>query len=317
MIRKCLILLSYVAALATGYWLGVSPAWADEGDDMYERTSRMSTSALEACAARSDACRMQLGQAYLYGAKTADGEIRVDTNSAGGLLGAITRYPYARYLEAKRVLWEEKGDRTDGDYLRGASLLQSSCMEGVLKACIRSANVYAGRYDAFGYFKAHPDLKAASIALQNGIRLLNARLRTLADRTDDASRYERDSDESDRNDYQKMLGRVLIESNDRKGVALLEGILLNEREFDGDVLGELYETGHLVPRDLVKAYMYYDLGGDAREEDKQRMATSMTPGQINTALKRSWLWQEQHRSYRPGYRNGEDFPIQAHINDNE
>lgn len=36
----------------------------------------------------------------------------------------------------------------------------------------------------------------------------------------------------------------------------------------------------------------------------------MTPQQIDEVFKRLWQWQDQHRSYRTGYRSRETFPVQ-------
>ena len=81
----------------------------------------------------------------------------------------------------------------------------------------------------------------------------------------------------------------------------------------GNPLGSVYEQGEIVPRNLIKAYMYYDLGGNAYQPDKQRVAQKMSEEDINKAQELSWEWQEKHHSYRVGYRNATDFPIQSHI----
>lgn len=66
-------------------------------------------------------------------------------------------------------------------------------------------------------------------------------------------------------------------------------------------LARLYEKGLGVKQDLIKAYMYYDLAGTSANEAKQTLAHSMTQEQIEEAITQSHQWQDEHKSYRPGY----------------
>ena len=69
--------------------------------------------------------------------------------------------------------------------------------------------------------------------------------------------------------------------------------------------GEYFEKGMVVEKDLVKAYMMYDLGGGPGIEAKEAVAERMTEEQVEKAIARSWQWQLERNSYRPssnGYR---------------
>ena len=102
----------------------------------------------------------------------------------------------------------------------------------------------------------------------------------------------------------------MIENGDSKGVDALEKITFNDSDLGGQPLAGIYEEGNIVPQDLVKSYMYDDLGAEAYEQERQRIAKKMTPQHIDEALERLSQWQDQHRSYRPGYRHRETFPVQ-------
>lgn len=66
-------------------------------------------------------------------------------------------------------------------------------------------------------------------------------------------------------------------------------------------VGEYFENGLGTEKDLVKAYMMYDLGGTAGNEAKQAVAKKMTEEQIQEAISLSRKWQEEHNSVRPSY----------------
>lgn len=151
------------------------------------------------------------------------------------------------------------------------------------------------------------DLNKAIFYINKSIDMLNKKKKYLNDKG------ELDLVKNDLIEYEKYLGFLLVKKGDRQGVFMLEKIGSNDPSFMGVPLGDIFSEGKIVHQDLVKAYMYYDLGGDASIDDKERLAEQMTPEQINEALERSWQWQDQHRSYRPGYRNRADFPIQSHI----
>ncbi|GEN26326.1 hypothetical protein HCU01_42750 [Halomonas cupida] len=65
--------------------------------------------------------------------------------------------------------------------------------------------------------------------------------------------------------------------------------------------GEYFERGLGTEKDLVMAYMMYDLGGTGRNPEKQAVAEKMTDEQIQEAVSRSRQWQEEHNNIRPSY----------------
>ncbi|MFB4202172.1 tetratricopeptide repeat protein [Arhodomonas sp. KWT2] len=66
-------------------------------------------------------------------------------------------------------------------------------------------------------------------------------------------------------------------------------------------LGDYYAQGIGTEKDLVKAYMMYDLGGTGDIEKKEALAEKMTDEQVQEAIARSRRWQEEHNSVRPSY----------------
>ena len=75
-----------------------------------------------------------------------------------------------------------------------------------------------------------------------------------------------------------------------------------------EVLARLYEDGVLVPKNLQRAYVLYDLEGRVpTHPEKENIARQLTNEQLKAARRASWHWQETHNSYRPGY------PIKASI----
>lgn len=65
--------------------------------------------------------------------------------------------------------------------------------------------------------------------------------------------------------------------------------------------GEYFEKGLGTEKDLVKAYMMYDLGGTGSNPEKQAVAKKMTEEQIQEAISLSRKWQEEHNNMRPSY----------------
>ena len=70
-------------------------------------------------------------------------------------------------------------------------------------------------------------------------------------------------------------------------------------------LAEFFENGLGTEKDLVKAYMLYDLSTGIGREAKQELAKEMTDEQIKEAIARSWQWQMERGVVHPssdGYR---------------
>ena len=63
--------------------------------------------------------------------------------------------------------------------------------------------------------------------------------------------------------------------------------------------GEYFEKGMVVEKDLVKAYMMYDLSGTVPSTRRDELEERMTEEQIEEAIARSWQWQLERNSYRP------------------
>ena len=289
---------------------------ADENYFFHKKTQNMTFAELDDCARKDDICKIQLGQAYLYGEKTKDKKILINVEKSEKLLESVLRYPYARYLSARILLWVKDNDKNSNEYLKGISLMQSSCLEGVLKACVMSANIYMGNYEKFNQIKDINNpigYRRAEFMIKKGLDVINDNIKNLNGKEDKISGYEREVALDEKSSYEEFLGRIMIKKGDKKGIDILENILIDKCDFNGDILAEIYEKGNLVDKNVVKAYMYYDLGGSASVENKKNLTKQMTSAQIREAQELSWKWQEKHHSYRVGYRNATDFPIQSHI----
>jgi len=63
------------------------------------------------------------------------------------------------------------------------------------------------------------------------------------------------------------------------------------------LLGGMYHKGQGVSEDKVRAYLYYDLAARAGDEDaggeRDRVASDMTPEQVEEAKKRAAEWKAQ------------------------
>lgn len=66
-------------------------------------------------------------------------------------------------------------------------------------------------------------------------------------------------------------------------------------------LAEYYENGYGVDRNLVKAYIFYDLTGTSGIEGRDRVSKQMSDTQIQEAIEQSRAWQEEHRTFVPSY----------------
>ena len=101
------------------------------------------------------------------------------------------------------------------------------------------------------------------------------------------------------------LAGLLIERKDPDAISLLEKEVEADAPFASSLLAPLYETGALAPKNLIRAYMMYDLSGSGYTDEKAKVAEQMTPEQVHEAQEMSWRWQDEHRSYRAGYRGGD------------
>ena len=257
--------------------------------------------------------QLELGYAYVFGGRFEDINMKRDIIEAGKWSKLSSEYPYSRYLLGRMALITKKGYNFKGKY--GLSLIQSSCYEGVEDACVSAAKFYDKRYVEYQKLDIatasdEDNMKKAVLYYRKAIFLGENNLdywRSLKDKN------RIDIKKGDILDYQIHMAELLIKQKNKEGVSLLESLTYDSVDLGGDPLGTVYEQGEIVPRNLIKAYMYYDLGGNAYQPDKQRVAQKMSEEDINKAQELSWEWQEKHHSYREGYRNATDFPIQSHI----
>ena len=250
-------------------------------------------------------CNAALGYAYFKGFNTGEWEVKQDVKKSEYFLSMSLAHPYSRYLQGRILLSKIlNGEENKEKIKTGEALISSACYEQVVNACLTMSSIYADKYKNISIDmplnkkmeKSIRYIKKAISASDKYQHFLHAK----------NYKIEENIEKQYALAYQKQLALLLIKSGSREGVDILESISINDVDFDGTTLAKVYEEGEIVPQDLIKAYMYYDLsGGD--EEEKARLDKKMTSDQIKEALERSWNWQEQHHSYRPGYRSPWDY----------
>ena len=276
-------------------------SWALDYYEVKDSLKKENSNQIALCSEQENKnCQLILGFAYLYGGEFRDARLPKNIDRAVELLSESTMLPYSRFLLGKIYLDLQEKNHT------GIALIQSACEENIEEACAISAEQYSSRNGcdkSYKFFNCKYDIDKAIKYEEKIVYLYN---RKLGNRALDKNRILLIKINILK--YNIRLGELLVINNDARGVSLLESINLDELDFDIRTLARVYEEGKIVPQDLTKAYMYYDLTGGS-EEDKVRLAKKMTPAQMKAAAERSWNWQEQHHSYRPGYRTpaGYDF----------
>ena len=269
--------------------------YSNQRMDYYISVKKINKNYLLSCAETDMACKSMLGYAFLFGTPTNDSIIDKDLNKAEYWLEMSSSQSYSRLLLGELIAEKSYRDGTNQGK-RAIALIQSSCDENLSEGCMMMSSIYHHEY----YALKENDLDKAVCYLRKSINILENKKDTLK------SKDELRLTESELKESKNRLALLLIENGDAKGVAMLEKLELNNPDFTGEPLGDVYSEGKIVPQDLVKAYMYYDLSGGDKEE-KAHLVNKMTSDQIKEALERSWNWQEQHHSYRPGYRNPADY----------
>lgn len=104
--------------------------------------------------------------------------------------------------------------------------------------------------------------------------------------------------------YKKGIGG--IESNLKFYFKWLYVYTHSDKYYNGDLLGfdelaSCYEEGIGTEKDLVQAYKYYTLSGNAGAEGKHRVAEQMTPEQIQKGQRLANEWMQEHNAYVPNY----------------
>ncbi|GHB31331.1 tetratricopeptide repeat protein [Salinicola rhizosphaerae] len=90
-----------------------------------------------------------------------------------------------------------------------------------------------------------------------------------------------------------------VPKNEKKSFCWISKAAFSKFEKDDfgvsfSLFAKYFENGIGTDVDLVKAYKYYDLGGSAGVEGKQRVAKKMTQEQIDEAIRQSQEWQKEH-----------------------
>ena len=258
-------------------------------------------------------CQMELGYDYIFRGRLRNDDMNNNFVQAKNWLALSSDYPFSRYLLGYIEFTVSDKDSSKEKY--GFSLIQSACYEGVEDACANAARYYNGKY------VDNRELGIVTESNEDNIRKAIFYYRKVIALGENNYEYwekikNRDNISLKKRDlfnYKIELAKLLIKQKDKEGVSLLESLTYDSVDLGGNPLGSVYEKGEIVPCNLIKAYMYYDLGGNAYQPDKQRVAQKMSEEDINKAQELSWEWQEKHHSYREGYRNATDFPIQSHI----
>lgn len=276
------------------FFFTINQSWAIDYYEVRDSLKKEGLNNIALCSEQENkGCQLILGFAYLYGSEFRDAKLPKNIDRAVKLLAESTMLPYSRFLLGKIYLDSQGKNRM------GIALMQSACEENIEEACAVSAEQYSSKNGcdkSYEFFDCKYDIDKSIKYEEKTVYLYN---RKLGDKTLDKNRILLIKINILK--YNIRLGELLIRNNDARGVSLLESINIDELDFDIYTLAHVYEEGKIVPQDLIKSYMYYDLTGGS-EEEKARLSKKMTSAQVKEAAERSWNWQEQHHSYRPGYR---------------
>ena len=235
-------------------------------------------------------CERNLGILYAYNFKLPNGESSRDIKQARSWLSKTTLYPISRYILGKIYINEIGNEKV------GESLLLSSCVEDNKEACFTLYGIWERRPED-GSVRDDIVARNAVYAIRKIIKIHNGSISMVKD-------YKNYKDPSAR-DLNGKLARLLIKRKDPDAISLLEKEVEADAPFASSLLAPLYETGELAPKNLIRAYMMYDLSGSGYADEKAKVAEQMTPEQVREAQEMSWQWQDTHRSYRAGYRGGD------------
>ena len=226
----------------------------------------------------------------------------------------------AQYLVGAAYLYGLKAQEVEVDHEKGLHWLKAAAKQGAAEAYSELARIYR---DGMGVKKSISRFEEY-LAEAGGRGLLSARSHLLD--------LYRDGDpelgiEPDRGKHLYWLERTAEDGSAFSMVSMAQ-IYRNAYDYDVEVdlkkafewivravnlddltaqrmAGEYFEKGMVVDKNMVKAYMLYDLAGTSGIEKRERVAKQMTDEQVEKAIAHSWQWQLEHNSYRPssnGYR---------------
>ena len=265
----------------------LSDAMTSTGD-ILKGLSKEGSSELKNCADKgSRICARNLGLFYYFSPQFSDGKSSQDIDQAKAWLNKTTFYPISRYALGKIYINE------NGKEKLSESLLLSSCTEDNKDACLALYKIYMG--------KPVGGVICDDKACNNAIYVIKKAMEI--DSNDSA--LTKDDKKFSARDFNDKLARLLIKRKDPDAIPLLEKEVEADAPFASSLLAPLYETGELAAKNLTRAYMMYDLSGSGYADEKAKVAEQMTPEQVREAQEMSWRWQDEHRSYRAGYRGGD------------
>ena len=256
--------------------------------DILREVSKENSFQLKACVDKGDRiCARNLGLFYYFGPQFSDGRLSQDIDQAKLWLKKTTLYPVSRYTLGEIYIKET------GSVKRGESLLFSSCVENNEDACLVLYKMYE---------KEISNKKECNDNVcDNAVYVIK---RIIENESDDDF-YVNGFEKKSVRYFNGKLARLLIKRKDPDAISLLEKEVEADAPFASSLLATLYETGELTPKNLIRAYMMYDLSGSGYADEKAKVAEQMTLEQVREAQEMSWRWQDEHRSYRAGYRGGD------------
>ena len=252
-------------------------------DNILNGLIKINSSQLKNCADKGNkVCEINLGIFYAYKFKLPNGEVSQNIGQAKVWLNKTTLYPISRYVLGEIYINENSNIKL------GESLLFSSCAENTRDACMTLYELYT---------------KDISHGIDHN-NLLYV-IKKIIEIDSNSSSLAKDSKNYTVRYFNGKLARLLIKRKDPDAIPLLEKEVEADAPFASSLLAPLYETGQLATKNLTRAYMMYDLSGSGYADEKAKVAEQMTPAQVREAQEMSWRWQDEHRSYRAGYRGGD------------
>ena len=238
-------------------------------------------------------CERDLGTFFSYNLIGKDSKVSSAKNidAAKFWLFKSINDPFSKFGIGKIIL--ENNKQPIYKLMAGEYFIILSCKEGEVEACSYLSDMYS---------KIGPKkLLCENKACDKMLGVTRAIIYNINNSADYSSSEKKDFCGK----YIIQLAEILIKRHDAESVQILEDAVAQNITWSTTTLAPIYAKGELVPKDLVRAYMLYDLSGTGYADEKAKVAEEMTPAQIQQAKEMSWRWQDEHRSYRPGYRDSD------------
>ncbi|WP_444985480.1 tetratricopeptide repeat protein [Halomonas mongoliensis] len=218
----------------------------------------------------------------------------------------------AQYLVGAAYLYGLEEQEVEVDHEKGLYWLKVAARQGAAEAFDDLAIAYrdgigvkkdAGKYEAYLAESAERGMSAARLEIMNLYRYGDPEIGVEKDEEKYLYWLEYNAEAG----YPFFMINLSLRYRDGRGLEvdykkafewIMRAVELDDLTAQR-MAGEYFEKGMVVEKDLVKAYMMYDLSGTVPSTRRDELEERMTEEQIEEAIARSWQWQLERNSYRP------------------